>query len=174
MCFWLHQAVHLLPVYFYACILHFNENSYSNKPWKRGWPCGVVVKFSHSTSVAEGSWVCILGMDLHTTHQAMLWWHHTYKKEEDWQQILAHGQSSSQKKRKNPARIVSHVFSTVVWLVTGSFRCVFPWNDLKKVMWNGYCDVIIFWDYSLAQVIFQKWKSLLFSNTFNKNFLADV
>ena len=61
-----------------------------------------------------GLWVWIQGADLHTTHQAMLWWHPTYKieedctdvsshpifltqKEEDWQQMLAQGQSSSQK-----------------------------------------------------------------------------
>ena len=44
---------------------------------------GVVVKFSHSTSVAWGSWVQIPGTDLDTAHQAMLWWHPTYKVKED-------------------------------------------------------------------------------------------
>ena len=42
-----------------------------------GLPNGVVVKFVCSTSVAQGSPVGILGTDLHTTHQAMLWQHLT-------------------------------------------------------------------------------------------------
>ena len=40
---------------------------------------GTVVKFMHSASVAWGSLVQILGVDLHTVHQAMLWWHPIYK-----------------------------------------------------------------------------------------------
>ena len=39
----------------------------------RGWPGGTVVKFAHSTSVAWGSRVQILGVDLHMVCQAMLW-----------------------------------------------------------------------------------------------------
>ena len=67
--------------------------------------------------MAWGSWVWILGEDLRTAHQAMLWRHPTYKikedwqdislgtvllkqKEEDWQQMLAQGQSSSPKNKK--------------------------------------------------------------------------
>ena len=50
----------------------------------RGHPGGVVVKFAHSTSAAQGSWVQIPGMNLHTTNQVILWWHPTYKIEEDW------------------------------------------------------------------------------------------
>ena len=50
----------------------------------RGQPGGAVVKFVHSASVAQGLWVQITGADLHTTCQAMLWWHPTYKIEEDW------------------------------------------------------------------------------------------
>ena len=37
------------------------------------WHGGVVVKFARSILVAQGSWVQILGVDLHTAHQAMLW-----------------------------------------------------------------------------------------------------
>ena len=40
-----------------------------------GQPCGQVVKVAHSTSVAWGSLVPILGADLHTVHRAMLWRH---------------------------------------------------------------------------------------------------
>ena len=36
---------------------------------------GVVVKFTSSASAAQGSQVQILGTDLYTAHQAMLWWH---------------------------------------------------------------------------------------------------
>ena len=45
---------------------------------------GGIVKFVHSASAALDSPVWILGADLHTAHQAMLWWRPTYKIEEDW------------------------------------------------------------------------------------------
>ena len=48
-----------------------------------GWPGGLLVKSAHSASAAGGSWVWILGADLRTTQQAMLWWHLIYKIEED-------------------------------------------------------------------------------------------
>ena len=70
-----------------------------------------VVKFTCSTLAAQDWGVQILGVDMHNAHQAMLWWHPTYKteedgtvflrqKEEDWQQMLAQGQYSSQKKNE--------------------------------------------------------------------------
>ena len=49
-----------------------------------GQPGGTVVRFSHSALAVQGLWVWILGVDLHTTHQAMLWQHPTYRMEEDW------------------------------------------------------------------------------------------
>ena len=49
-----------------------------------GQPCGIVVKFVRSASVAQRSRIQILGADLCTAHQAMLRWHPTYKMEEDW------------------------------------------------------------------------------------------
>ena len=61
---------------------------------------GIEVKFSHSVLAAWGLKVWILGVDLHTAGQAMLRWCPTYKIEEDWQQMLAQGQSFSGKKRK--------------------------------------------------------------------------
>ena len=48
----------------------------------RGRPSGAVVKFTCSALAAWGLWVWILGADLHTGHQAMLWRHPTYKIEE--------------------------------------------------------------------------------------------
>ena len=45
----------------------------------RGWPGDVVVKFMRSALAAWGSEVRILGTDLYTTCQAMLWWCPTYK-----------------------------------------------------------------------------------------------
>ena len=39
----------------------------------RGQPSGAVVKFALSTSVAQGSPIRILGVDLGTVYQAMLW-----------------------------------------------------------------------------------------------------
>ena len=52
----------------------------------KGQSSGIVVKFTCSTSAAvnHGSRFQIPGIDLHTTHQAMLWWCPTYKIEEDW------------------------------------------------------------------------------------------
>ena len=44
-----------------------------------GQPSGVVIKLGRYASVAWGSQVLIPGVDLHTTHQAMLWQHPTYK-----------------------------------------------------------------------------------------------
>ena len=57
-----------------------------------------MIKFMFSASAAWGSWVWILGTDLHTARQAMLWWYLTYKIEEAWQQVLAQGQYSPAKK----------------------------------------------------------------------------
>ena len=50
----------------------------------RGQPGGLVVEVTPSASTAWGSQVQMLGMDLHTTHQAMLWQHPICKIEEDW------------------------------------------------------------------------------------------
>ena len=49
-----------------------------------GRPGGVMVKFTGSTLVAQGSLVQIPGTDLHTAQQAMLWLRPTYDIEEDW------------------------------------------------------------------------------------------
>ena len=58
-----------------------------DKKYIRGQPIGVEAKFTCSASAAWGSQVWILGADLHTAHQAMLWWHPTYVIEEDWQDV---------------------------------------------------------------------------------------
>ena len=50
----------------------------------RGWPRGVVVKFTCSALVAQGLSVQIPSLDLHTVHRAVLWWRPTYRVEEDW------------------------------------------------------------------------------------------
>ena len=62
------------------------ENKYWNdfKKFFWGQPRGIDIKFMHSSSAARGSWIQIPGMDLHTTHQAMLRQCPTYKTEEDW------------------------------------------------------------------------------------------
>ena len=54
------------------------------KQAERGRAIGVVVGFTHSALVAWGSRVWIPGVDIRTTHQAMLLQHLTYKIEEDW------------------------------------------------------------------------------------------
>ena len=50
----------------------------------RGRPGGLVIKFTHTASVALGLQVLILGTDLHIAYRAMLWQHPIYKMEEDW------------------------------------------------------------------------------------------
>ena len=50
----------------------------------RVWLVGIVVKFICSASAAQGLRVWILGVDLCTAYQAVLWQHSTYKIEEDW------------------------------------------------------------------------------------------
>ena len=50
----------------------------------RGQPHGVVIKFARSALAAQSLQVQILGMDLYTTHQIMLWQHPTYKIEKNW------------------------------------------------------------------------------------------
>ena len=63
---------------------------YKTNEWKTdknrtsGQPSGVVVKFAHSASAAQGSLVQMPGADLHTAHQDMLWQCPIYKAEEDW------------------------------------------------------------------------------------------
>ena len=52
--------------------------------WKKGCSGAAVFKFVCSASVVQGLHVQIPGTDLHATHQIMLWWHPTYKIEEDW------------------------------------------------------------------------------------------
>ena len=56
---------------------------------------GVVVKFACSASAASGLWVWILGVDLHTAHQAVLWRRPIYKK---WRRIGT-GVSSGKKRK---------------------------------------------------------------------------
>ena len=92
----------------------------TEKEISRCWPCGRVFNFMCSASVAWGLRVQILGTDICTTDQAMLWLHLTQenqndlqlgyttmcwgfgvkKKMEDWQQMLAQGQSSSSKSKE--------------------------------------------------------------------------
>ena len=50
-----------------------NKSSYIENSGIRGLPSGTVVKFACSALVAQGLLVWILGTDLQTAHQAMLW-----------------------------------------------------------------------------------------------------
>ena len=51
--------------------------------WCLRRPGDEAVKFARSASEARGLQVLMPGVDLHTAHQAMLWWCPTYKIEED-------------------------------------------------------------------------------------------
>ena len=68
-----------------------------------GRPGGVAVKFTCSTAEAQGSPAQILGTDLHTAHQAMLWRHATWKNKKDLQleyTTMYWGFGEKEKKRK--------------------------------------------------------------------------
>ena len=71
-----------------------------------GCPDGAPLKSMYSASAAQGLHVQILGADLHTVHQAMLWWRPTYKVEEDWQRMLAQGLSSSPKQTNKKTQLI--------------------------------------------------------------------
>ena len=60
------------------------ENKEIIKKKQRSRPSGKVAKLAQSALAAWSLQVWILGADLHTAHQAMLWRHPTYKVEEDW------------------------------------------------------------------------------------------
>ena len=83
-----------------------------------GLPGGTVVNFAHSTSMAWGSAVRILGVDLHTTCQALLWQASHIESKGRWAWMLAQGQSSSAKRGKLAADISSGL--------------IFLKNNLKK------------------------------------------
>ena len=51
----------------------FLKNPYPKKS-QGGWPGDTVVKFMCSVSEAQGWQFRILGENLHTAHEAMLWW----------------------------------------------------------------------------------------------------
>ena len=63
-----------------------------------GQPHSLVVKFDTACFSSPGSRVQIPGADWHHL-SATPWWQPTYKVEEDWQQMLAQGESSSAKKK---------------------------------------------------------------------------
>ena len=86
-----------MPEKVFSIVVHYFLLSLIKRV-SQGQPCGIVVKFMHSALAAQGSWVQILGVDLSTTHQAMLWQRTTYKIEEDGPQMLAQEQSSSSQK----------------------------------------------------------------------------
>ena len=73
-------------------------------------PSDVVVKFVCSTLASQSSQVWILGTDLSTAHQDMLWQCTAYKIEEYWQQMLAQGQSSLPKKKRERENLIGTFF----------------------------------------------------------------
>ena len=70
---------YLVPQLGHVVKFVWKRRSQSKITNRRGWPGGVVVKLALSTSAAWGSWVQTPGTNLHTTHQARLWWHPTTK-----------------------------------------------------------------------------------------------
>ena len=54
-------------------IIYTYEFNYQKKNSTGGQPGGAAVKFTHSTSAAQGLLVQVLGTDLYTVYQAILW-----------------------------------------------------------------------------------------------------
>ena len=93
----------------------------------RGWPGGIVVKLVHSASAAQASWVRIPGTDpmpCSSSHaeaashiqnrgrlaQMLAQQQLPQAKREDWQQMLAQGQSASKKRpKRKEIKSTSHV-----------------------------------------------------------------
>ena len=103
-----------------------NKMFYHNNPKERGLAHGRAVKSAHSTPAIQGLPIWILGVDLHTAHQAKLLWHPTQKnlndlqlgattryrdfgkkkKKEDWQQMLAKNKKQIQRTGKGKCRYI--------------------------------------------------------------------
>ena len=73
---------------------------------------GAAVKFARSASVARGLPVRILGADLHTACQAMLWLASHIESRGRWARMLAQGQSSLAKR----GGFVAEVSSGLIFL----------------------------------------------------------
>ena len=67
-----------------------------------GQPSGIVVMFTRSASAAWGLQVWILGMDIYTTHPAMLWWYSTYEIEKDWHRYKLRANLPHQTNKQTP------------------------------------------------------------------------
>ena len=72
----------------YKELFQLNKKTINNLKMSKNWsqPCGTVVKSVHSALAAGGLQVWILGADLWTAQQAILWRHPTHKIEEDGHQ----------------------------------------------------------------------------------------
>ena len=111
-----------------------------------------MVKFAHFTSAAWGLQDLIQGADLHTAHQAMLWWCPIYKVEEDWRdvssgtiflkrkqgrlaQMLAQGQSFSPKTNKQKTRLLAvNTMQSIQKLKYNNVHKVISQYDLNRII----------------------------------------
>ena len=90
-----------------------------------GFAGGVVVKFAHSASAARGSQVRIPGADICTAYQAMRWQAAHIQSRGGWVWMLAQGQPSSKKKKKDSCR-----FPTTYLCGNGFFLMLFNPNNV--------------------------------------------
>ena len=92
------------------CVILFDFNSFfitSLEDIGQGQLGGTVVKYARSALAARGLLVWILGADLHTTCQAMLWQASHIQSRGRWAWMLAQGQSSSAKRGELVADVSS-------------------------------------------------------------------
>ena len=88
-----------------------------------GQPGGAAVKFSCSASAVWGLPVRILGEDLRTVQQAMLWQASHTKSRGRWAWMLAHGQSSLAKRRG----LATDVSAGLIFFNKKKKIIFFPW-----------------------------------------------
>ena len=100
----------------------------------RVWPSSAADKFARSALAAWGSPVQILGADLCTACQAMLWQASHIQSRGRWAQMLAQGQSSSAKR----GGLAADVSSGLIFLKRKSTDILLQLNKLIiKFIWKS-------------------------------------
>ena len=129
-----------------------SESPRTEPSW--GWPAGIVVKFTRSALAARGSLIRILGADLHTAHQAMLWRCPTYNLEEDWHRCWLRD-NPPQAKRGRSAKDVSSwpIFLTkkkngtkaYVFVKSGTTIIHLSWSQIYMTIISEITFIYLLW-----------------------------
>ena len=124
--------------------------------WGAG-PHGRVVNFVRSASVSQGLLVQILGTDLHTTHQAMLWQHPTEKSQNDLQVGYTTMYWDFGERKKKRGRLAADVSSGPIFLAKKLKRKEMSGSPISSLLltmppsaslhqphaWRGHADCCV-------------------------------